>query len=85
MKTYYRQVTPDILFTKKYGDPNGLSEKQLALFKHLYSEYAIDEIVGLMGNELYKQQRSYKPVYEGSANPSDKVNLDLLVPGGKKQ
>ena len=68
-----------------YDDPNGLSEKQLKLFKHLYSEYAVDEIVGLMGNELYKQQRAYKPVHEGSANPSDKVNLDLLVPGGKKQ
>ena len=27
MKTYYRQVTPDILFTKKYGDPNGLGYK----------------------------------------------------------
>ena len=27
MKTYYRQVTPDILFTRKYGDPNGLGYK----------------------------------------------------------
>lgn len=53
-----------------YDDPNGLSDKQLALFKHLYSEYAVDEIVGLMGNELYKQQRAYKPVTEGSANTS---------------
>jgi hypothetical protein len=29
MKTYYRQVTPDILFTKKYGDPNGLGYKYI--------------------------------------------------------
>jgi hypothetical protein len=27
MKMYYRQVTPDILLTKKYGDPNGLGYK----------------------------------------------------------
>ena len=57
------------LKTWSYNDPNGLSERQLALFKHLYSEYAVDEIVGLMGNELYKQQRAYKPVQEGTANP----------------
>jgi len=53
-----------------YDDPNGLSDKQLKLFKHLYNEYAVDEVVGLMGNELYKQQRAYKPVTEGSANTS---------------
>jgi hypothetical protein len=29
MKTYYRQVTPDILFTLKYGDPNGLGYKYI--------------------------------------------------------
>ena len=29
MKTYYRQVTPDILFTKKYGDPNALGYKYI--------------------------------------------------------
>lgn len=61
--------TEEDLKTWSYDDPNGLSERQLALFKHLYSEYAVDEIVGLMGNELYKQQRSYKPVQEGTANP----------------
>jgi len=27
MKTYYRQMTPDILLTRKYGDPNGLGYK----------------------------------------------------------
>jgi len=27
MKTYYRQVYPDILLTRKYGDPNGLGYK----------------------------------------------------------
>ena len=27
MKTYYRQVTPDILLTRKFGDPNGLGYK----------------------------------------------------------
>ena len=58
--------TEEDLKTWSYNDPNGLSERQLALFKHLYSEYAVDEIVGLMGNELYKQQRAYKPVQEGS-------------------
>jgi len=77
--------TEEDLKTWSYDDPNGLSEKQLKLFKHLYSEYAVDEIVGLMGNELYKQQRAYKPVQEGSANPASEVNLDLLVPGGKKE
>ena len=61
--------TEEDLKTWSYNDPNGLSERQLALFKHLYSEYAVDEIVGLMGNELYKQQRAYKPVQEGTANP----------------
>jgi hypothetical protein len=29
MKTYYRQVTPDILFTQKYGDPSGLGYKYI--------------------------------------------------------
>ena len=29
MKTYYRQMTPDILFTRKYGDPNGLGYKYI--------------------------------------------------------
>ena len=29
MKTYYRQVTPDILFTQKYGDPNGLGYRYI--------------------------------------------------------
>ena len=29
MKTYYRQITPDILFTKKYGDPNALGYKYI--------------------------------------------------------
>ena len=29
MKTYYRQMTPDILFTTKYGDPNGLGYKYI--------------------------------------------------------
>jgi hypothetical protein len=30
MKTYYRQVTPDILFTLKYGDPNALGYKYIS-------------------------------------------------------
>ena len=30
MKTYYRQITPDILFTQKYGDPNGLGYKYIS-------------------------------------------------------
>ena len=30
MKTYYRQISPDILFTKKYGDPNGLGYKYIS-------------------------------------------------------
>ena len=29
MKTYYRQVYPDILLTRKYGDPNGLGYKYI--------------------------------------------------------
>ena len=30
MKSYYRQTSPDILFTKKYGDPNGLGIKYIS-------------------------------------------------------
>jgi len=30
MKSYYRQISPDILFTKKYGDPNALGIKYIS-------------------------------------------------------
>jgi len=30
LKTYYRQVYPDILLTRKYGDPNGLGYKYVS-------------------------------------------------------
>ena len=39
MKTYYRQMTPDILLTRKYGDPNGLGYKAFNKdFEGLYNK-----------------------------------------------
>lgn len=49
--------TEEDLKTWSYNDPNGLTDRQIALFEHLYEDYAADEVVKLMGNQLYKQQR----------------------------
>lgn len=39
MKTYYRQMTPDILLTRKYGDSNGLGYKALdSKYEGLYDK-----------------------------------------------
>ena len=49
--------TEEDLKTWSYDNPNGLSDRQIALFQHLYEDYAADEVVKLMGNQLYKEQR----------------------------
>ena len=57
--------------TWTYDNPNGLSERQIKLFEHLYEEYAVDEVYSLMTNEAYKSQRKYNKVIKGSGDETD--------------
>jgi hypothetical protein len=70
--------TEEDLKTWSYDNPNGLSERQLKLFEHLYGDYAVDEVYSLMTNEAYKSQRKYNKVITGSGDETDKNDPDRL-------
>ena len=63
MKTYYRQISPDILFTKKYGDPNGLGYKY------------IDEANSMTFPGLYQVASEYNKRINLAKNKKQKAEL----------